>query len=72
MVSLAARRLLEEEGGGDGGFVMLTADDNGSGRLVRYYENQGFCLAPALSTPGCDVLLHWVKREGEAAAAPVA
>lgn len=62
MLSLAVQQLLKENG--EGGFVMLTADDNGSGRLVRYYEQQGFRLAPTLSSPGCDVLLRWVRRSG--------
>ena len=66
MVALAGQQLLRRfgdggSGSGGGGLVMLTADDNGSGRLVRYYERQGFRLAPALSSPGCDVLMSWVR-----------
>lgn len=59
MLSLAVQQLLERDS--KGGFVMLTADDNGSGRLVRYYEKQGFRLAPTLSSPGCDILLRWIQ-----------
>jgi hypothetical protein len=70
LVSLAGQQLLAGVGSGSGGgLIMLTADDNGSGRLVRYYERQGFRRAPALSSPGCDVLLAWVRPPPAAAAA---
>ena len=29
-------------------FTLLVADDDGSGRLVRWYENNGFSRAPEL------------------------
>lgn len=64
---MAVQQLLLGEGEGEGGFVMLTADDNGSGKLVCYYEQQGFRRAPRLSSPGCDVLLRWVRLRPTAA-----
>ena len=52
-----------EEGGREGGrrrrgYILLTVDDNGSGRLRRYYQELGFRLAPSLSSEECEVMLR--------------
>ena len=40
------------------GYILLTVDDNGSGRLKGYYQRLGFRMAPSLSSEACEVMLR--------------
>lgn len=40
------------------GYILLTVDDNGSGRLTGYYQRLGFRMAPSLSSEACEVMLR--------------
>jgi len=43
------------------GYVMLTVDDNGSGRLWQYYHALGFRIAPSLSSDDCQIMLRPIE-----------
>lgn len=54
----------EETASRGGGVLMLTVDDNGSGRLIRYYEANGWVRAEELEAEGgAQVMLQWVPPQ---------
>ena len=47
-LGLEAIKHIHEQQGMD--FTVLVADDDGSGKLVKWYQDHGFSTAPALQT----------------------